>query len=166
VLELGEHPDRPVVGRACPRQRDDLAEREDAEATVVGGVQGPELGHSLDGAQCAQLGETEVLGEPAGGQLAVDFLGGAAVGELRPPGDVGGEGELALVADDEDAVPADHHVRLDQLGPEVDRQLVAGRRVLRAVGRGASVADDDGLGRAGRWSQRQRLDRSHVPHNT
>ena len=41
-----------------------------------------------------------------------------------------------------------------------------GGRVLRAVGRGTPVADDHGLGRAGRRSQRQQLHRTHVPHNT
>ena len=62
--------------------------------------------------------------------LAVDLLGGAAVGELGAAGDVGGQRELVLVADDEDAVPADHDVGLDQVGTEVDRQLVAGGGVL------------------------------------
>ena len=155
VLELGQHADRPVVGGARAHQRDDLAEREDAEVPVVGGVQRPQLGHPLDRAQRAQLGEREVLGEPAGADLVVHLLGGPAVGELGAAGDVGGQGELVLVADDEDAVPADHHVRLDQFGAEVDRQLVAGGRVLRAVCRSAPVADDHGLGKAGR--------RSHVP---
>ena len=42
---------------------------------VVGGVQRPQLGHPLDGAQAAQLGEGEVLGEPAG-----------APPRLSPPG--------------------------------------------------------------------------------
>ena len=98
--------------------------------------------------------------------VAVDLLGGAAAGELGPGGDVGGERQLALVADDEDAVPADHDVGLDQLGAEVDRQLVAGGGVLRAVGRGAAVADDHGLGKAGRRSHCQRLGRAHVPHDT
>ena len=54
------------------------------------------------------------------------------------------------MADDEDAVAADHDVGLDQLGAEVDRQLVAGGRVLGAVGGGTAVADDDRTGKAGR----------------
>ena len=67
VLELGEHPDRAVVGGAgAGQRRSTSAERQDAEVAVVGGVQRPELGHPLDGAQGAQLGEREVLGEPAG----------------------------------------------------------------------------------------------------
>jgi hypothetical protein len=81
-------------------------------------------------------------------------------------GDVGGERQLVLVPDDEDAVPADHDVGFDQLGTEVDRQVVAGGRVLRTVGRGTAVPDDHGLGKAGRWSCGQQLGRAHVLHNT
>ena len=150
MLELGEHADLAVGRRAAAGDLDDLGEREDAEVAVVGGVQRPELGHPLDGAQRAQLGESEVLGEPARAGLAALDLGRAAGGELRPGGDVGGDGELVLVPDDEDAVPADDDVGLDQLGAEVDGEVEAGGRVLRAVCRGATMPDDDGPGKAGR----------------
>jgi hypothetical protein len=70
------------------------------------------------------------------------------------------------VADDQDAVPAEDDVGLDELGTEVDRELEAGGRVLRPVGGGAAVPDDDGLGKAGRWAACQRLRRVHVLHRT
>ena len=118
---------------------------------VVGGVQRAQLGHPLDGPQRAQLGEGEVLGEPAGADRPSTSLVVRRSANSGRRGDVGGERQLALVPDDEDAVAADDEVGLDQLGAEVDGELVAGGRVLRPVGRGAAVADDHGLGKAGRW---------------
>jgi hypothetical protein len=38
--------------------------------------------------------------------------------------------------------------------------------VLRTVGRGAAVPDDDGPGKAGRRTHCRRLSRAHVLHNT
>ena len=76
------------TGRSAVERRagqvDDLGERQDAEPAVVGGVERPQPRHPLDGAQGAQLGEREVLGEPAGQLLAVDLLG--ASGGRRTPG--------------------------------------------------------------------------------
>ena len=66
LLELGEHPDGARAGGVPAGDVHDLGEGEDAPAAVVGGVQRPQLGQPLHGAQRAQLGEGEVLGEPAG----------------------------------------------------------------------------------------------------
>ena len=165
-LELGEHADRAVVGGAGAGEPDHLGEGQDAEAPVVGGVQRPQLRACARRRAACAARRGEVLGEPAGGRRRADALGGAAVGELRPPGDVGGQRQLALVADDEDAVAADDDVGLDQFGTEVDRQLEAGGRVLGPVGGGPAVADDEGQGRAGRWSPCRRLGRAHVRHTT
>ena len=166
MLELGEHADRPARRRAGARELDHLAQRQDAEVAVVGRVQRPEARHPLDGAQRAQLGEREVLGEPARARAFVDGLGGEPVGELAAPGDVGGPRQLALVPDDERAVPAEDDVGLDELGAQIDGEFEAGGGVLRAVGRCTAMADHDGLGKSGRGPNRQRLGRVHVCHHT
>src|SRR4051794_10348665 len=66
-------------------------------------------------AQRLELGEREVLDEPAVVGLAVDLLGRAAVGELGVIGDVGRAGDLVLVPADELAVARGHQVRLDEV---------------------------------------------------
>jgi hypothetical protein len=65
---------------------DDLLEGRDELGAVEDGVGRPHVGQALLGSQRAQLGQGEVLGEPAGDRRAVHGLGGAAVGEgvLRP----------------------------------------------------------------------------------
>ena len=123
---------------------------------------GRSSGRPLDRAQGAQLGQGEVLGEPAGAQPSGDVLGGAQVRELRPRGDVGRRRQLVLVPDDQDAVLADDDVGLDQVGALLDRQLVAGGGVLGSVGGRAAVADDHGTGKAGRQGLDRRLGRVHA----
>jgi hypothetical protein len=56
--------------------------------------------------------------------------------------DIGRRGELWLVPGDEDAVLGDHQVRLDDVRPQPDRELVGGQRVFRPVADRAPVPED------------------------
>jgi hypothetical protein len=94
-------------------------------------------------AQGAQLGQGEVVGEPAGGADAVDHLGGLAVGELGVAGHVGGRGDVRLVSRHELVVLGGDQVRLDVVGAQLDGVPVGRQGVLRPVAGGAAVADDD-----------------------
>ena len=102
-----------------------------------------QLRQPLPRAQGAQLREREVLGEPALLRAAVDLLDGAAAGELRPGRHVRGPGDLVLVAGDEPPVARGDHVGLDEVGAELDRELVGRQRVLGPVRGRAAVGDDD-----------------------
>ena len=93
----------------------------------------PHAREPLHGAQGAQLGEREVLGEPARHRDAVDHLGRASVGELGVRGDVGRAADLVLVPGDEHAVLGRDEVGLDEVGARQDRLLVRRQRVLGAV---------------------------------
>ena len=96
---------------------------------------------ALLGAQGLELGEREVLREPARDAAPVDRLRRLARRELGVVGDVGGATDLVLVPGDEDAVLRRDEVRLDVVGAEPDRGLVAGQRVLRPVPARAAVPD-------------------------
>ena len=66
MLELGDDPDRAGAARAeLVAQVDDLLEGRDLVAAVVERVALADVGQPLLGAQRLQLGEREVLGEPA-----------------------------------------------------------------------------------------------------
>ena len=65
-----------------PGQVQDLVQGRDLVLAVVRGVVRAELRQPLLRPQGPQLGQGEVLGEPAGQADAVDSLGGSAVGEL------------------------------------------------------------------------------------
>ena len=146
VLGLGIDPDRPVQLLALPGdQVEHLVQRGHLEPPVVAGVLRPDSRHPLLGAQGLELGEGEVLGEPAGDGDAVDGLGGAARGELGVVGDVGRRADLVLVPGDQHAVLGGDQVRLDVVGAHPDRQVVGGQGVLRAVARRTPVADDQRL---------------------
>jgi len=143
VLRLRRDADRaPVAGPGAPREGEHLVERGDRLA-VERRVLRAQRRHRLDGPQRAELGQGEVLGEPARDLAPVDGLGGAAVGELGVVGDVGGGGDRALVAHDELPVGGRDDVGLDDVGPLLDRQLVGQDRVLGTVAAGPSVADDE-----------------------
>jgi hypothetical protein len=66
------------------------------------------------------------------------------MGELGSIGDVGRPGDLVLVAEHENAVPARDDVGLDGIGTEGERELVARPAVLRPVARSPPVTDDEG----------------------
>ena len=129
-----------------------LVERRHLEHAVEARVGGAQRGQSLAGAQRLQLGEREVLGEPAGDRHAVDRLRGLARCELGTIDHVGGgfahravgieDRDRVLVPRDEHAVLGDHEVGLDVVGALLDGHPVGGQRVFGQVAAGAAVADD------------------------
>ena len=147
MLGLGVDPDRHAAALALlGREVEHLVEGGDLEAPVVPRVGRTHLRQTLLGAQRLELGEREVLGEPAGERGAVNALGGLPGGELGVVGDVGGAGDVVLVAADEVAVPGGDEVLLDDVGAEVEGVPVGAEGVLGAVAAGAAVGDDGGDG--------------------
>jgi len=92
--------------------------------------------------QGAQLGQGEVVDEPALHEPPVDHLAGTPAGELRPERDVGRPAELRVVADHQHSVAAHHEVGLDGVGSEPERETEGGQGVLGQVRRGAAMTDD------------------------
>src|SRR5690606_39423767 len=93
-------------------------------AAVVQGVVRTVVRDAFDGAQPLQLGEREVLGEPAGDGHAVQGLGGAPAGELGVVGDVRRAADLRFVAADQMAVPGGDQVAgLDDVSAQVEGEL-------------------------------------------
>jgi len=96
------------------------------------------------GAQCLELGEREVLGEPrVGSHDAVDRLRRPTTGELGMLPDVRRASDVVLVPRDQLAVLGGDEVRLDEVGAHLDGQRVGGDRVLGAVRRRAAMADHE-----------------------
>ena len=150
VLGLGVDADRPVqLARQAAREVDDLLEGRHLVAAVVERVARPQLGDALLGAQRLELGEREVLGEPAGERDAVDRLRRAAARKLRVGGDVGRPGDLVLVPRHQHAVLGRDEIGLDVVRAHPGAERVGGERVLRSVAGGAAVGDHQrvGLGR-------------------
>ena len=83
--------------------------------------------------QRLELGEGEVLGEPARDRPPSIDLRRAPVGELGVGGDVGRAGDLVLVSGDEHAVLVGDEVGLDVVGAHPRAELVGGERVLGPV---------------------------------
>jgi len=122
--------------RFPPGQGRDLGEGEDSVLAVVAGAVRAQLGQALAGAQGLQLGQGEVLGEPALDPLSVNVLD-----ELRVRTDVRGPADLVLVPGHEGAVPGQDEVRLDDVGALGDGEAVGAGRVLWPVAAGAPVGD-------------------------
>jgi hypothetical protein len=146
VLELRHQADRPAeLALQIGPQRDDLGERDDPAAAVV--ARAAHGGQPLAGAQRAQLGQREVLGEPLVRERhPVDDLRRAAAGELRVAGDVGRPADRRLVADDQRVVARGHQVGLDEVGAQPGGQPVGLERVLGPVAGRPAVAVDQGRG--------------------
>jgi hypothetical protein len=121
---------------------DDLLKRRDGLLPVVGGACRAKPGKPLARPERLELGQREILREPAGDRPAVDRLGRAPAGEFGAGGNVGRLGDLVLVPGNEHPVAGDHEVRLDEVRPLLDRQFIGGQRVLRPVAAGAAVGDD------------------------
>ena len=147
-----------ILGRDEPEQ---LLERGHLEPPVEGGA--AQLGQPLARAQRLELGEREVLGEPAADRSTVDRLRRPASRELRVARDVGRPGDLVLVAADEDAVLRGHQVRLDEVGALLDRDAVGLERVLGPLAARAAVGDHDRTFAASRHAHagQQQAGRSH-----
>ncbi len=107
VLDLRHEADAPSAGGGFGSgEVDHLLQRDDRPAAVMRG--GAPLRQAFARTQGLQLGQGEVLGEPAGHRHAVDVAGCAARGELAPLRHVGGAADLVLVAHHQHAVAAHH----------------------------------------------------------
>jgi hypothetical protein len=96
---------------------DDLVEGQDLGLAVEGGAGRAQLRQALAGAQGLDLGQGEVLGEPAGQALAVDGLGRLAGGEFGMAGDIGRAADLVLVTGHQMAVLGRDQIGLDEVAP-------------------------------------------------
>ena len=144
VLGLRVDPElAPELAGEPAAQLEQLDQGGHLEPAVEQGVVLPHLGKPLDRAQGLDLGQGEVLGEPAGDRDAVQQPGGPAGGELRTGGDVGGAADLRLVPADQHAVLGRHQVRLHEVGAHPGGQIVGGEGVFRPVAGGAAVPDHE-----------------------
>ena len=125
-------------------QGEDLLQRCDLELPVEARIRGPQLRDALAHAQALQFREREVLGEPAVRLGAIDAAARTAGGETRLLGDIGGGGDLVLVARHQHAVARHDQVRLDEVRTHLQRKEVGGEGVLGDVAAGAAMGDDDG----------------------
>jgi hypothetical protein len=102
-------------------QVDHLLQGRDLVQAVEGNVVRPEGRQPLFRSQRLQLGEREVLGEPARDRIPVDRLRRPPRRELRMARDVGRSGDLVLVTRHEDAVARRDEIGLDVVGAHLDR---------------------------------------------
>jgi hypothetical protein len=124
-----------------PRAADHFVQGRDLELAVLGLVA---VRHGLLGAQLLDLGQGEVAGEPIGGVDAVDLAGGLARREFRTVGDVGRAAQHRLVTGDQHTVLGHHEVGLDEVGTQLDGELVAFEGVFREIPAGAAMGDHGG----------------------
>jgi hypothetical protein len=133
VLGFGVDPDGAAdAGALGLGEVDHLLQGRNGELPVLGLVA---IRHGLLGAQRLDLGEREVAREPVGGVDAVHLAGGLARSEFGLAAHIRGAPEHRLVAGDQHAVLRDHEVRLDEVRPLLDGELVGLQRVLRAGSR-------------------------------
>ncbi|CUR59688.1 hypothetical protein NOCA1190040 [metagenome] len=157
VLDLRDHAERLAGARGgAAGEGEDLVEGGHLVEAVVGRVVGAHLRQALLRTQRLELGQGEVLDEPAGDRAAVDLLGGAASGELRVGRDVRGAADLRLVPRHEDAVAGHHQVGLDEVRALAGSELVGGDGVLGPVAGRAAVGEHRGT--AGRDALAAHLD--------
>src|SRR5262249_36236491 len=120
----------------------DFLEGRYREEPVVHGVALADGGQPLNRTQRLELGEREVVGEPAGDRHAVQYDGAPAPGELGAAGHVGRAADLRLVPGDQHVVHGRTQVRLDEVGAHAGGQLIRGERVFGPVAGRAAMADD------------------------
>jgi hypothetical protein len=167
VLGLGIHTDlASQLVREPLAQVEHLLQRRDLEAPVVLRVRRADIRDPLLRTQRLELGEREVLGEPARQRDAVDHLRRPAIGELGTARDVRRRGDLVLVARDQHPVLRAHQIWLDEVGALLGRKPVGRQRVLGAVPGGAPMPDHErpgfGVGRCGgRGGGRKQAERQH-----
>ncbi len=123
-------------------QVDDFLQGGNLQAAIEARIARTDIRNSLDGAEGFQLGQREILAEPAGQADAVDRLGAFAFGEFGTLRHIGGQAEFVVVARDQFAVTGHDQVRFDVIRALQDRQGVGGEGVLREVATGAAVGDD------------------------
>ena len=153
VLDLRDDADQaPAAFGFGSGQRHYFIESGHFEAAVVAGR--AKLRQAFARAQGLQLGQAEVLGEPAIDPLPVHLPACPAGGKLRPAGDIGAGGDLVLVACHQHAVARHHQVRLDGVGAVGDGAGVGRQRVLGQPGTGTPVGDHQRGGRDGGQGRR------------
>ena len=137
---------RPRPDRLRADHRQHLGERRHALRAVVRRVAGPGAGHPLARGERLQLGQREVLDEPAVLLDPVDDQRAAQVGEPRTVGDVGRRAELEVVARHEHPVARGDEVELDVVDAHPDGGPVGVEGVLGTVPAGAAVRNHGGGG--------------------
>lgn len=122
----------------------DLLESWNLELPVEAGIPRPGVRNALARAQCFELGECEVFGEPSGHRAAIDDLRSAPGCELRMLGHVSGTADLVFVARDEHAVFGHDEIGLDVVGTVLDGNEIRRERVLRHITARAAMSYDYG----------------------
>lgn len=145
VLELEHHPDRTAPARGLRADhRQHLVERGHALDPVVRRAGRTRGRHPLAGGEGLELGQREVLDEPALLCDPVDDEPAAQVGEPGVLCDVGGGAELEVVPGDQHAVPGRDEVELDVVDAHPDGGPVGVEGVLGTVPAGAAVRNHGG----------------------
>ena len=143
VLELGVKPD-PLAHRRFlgAHQLYDLFKSRHLIQPVkprIGGAQG---GDALLRAQRAQFGQREIFREPSGDLLPINGLVAASVFEFLAAGDIGGPGQLVLVARNQHQILGRDQIRLDIIRALIDRAFIGRQRVFGSLGARTAVGDD------------------------
>ena len=144
VLGFGIDANRPPRCRAlCLGQSEDLVKGRDFKLPVIGHIGLTQLRQAFFRAQGLEFGEREILGKPARHFLAIDGLGGFAVGKFGLVRNVRGFRNLILMPRDQNAILGQHKVRLNIIRTLFNREGVACQRMLRPLTRCAAMGDDD-----------------------
>ncbi len=164
MLQFGHQPDRTAPGARFRRDEiDDLRPGRDVEPTIISGIGGSHRRHPLAGAQGLQLGEGEVLGEPADLFLAVDRLFGVAPGKFGMGGHIGRLGDIVLVPRDQHAVTCRHEIGFDIIRAVEDRLRIGRKRVFGPQAQAPRCPITTGLRRASCAWTGQAADTSPAP---
>ena len=126
-------------------KREYLFKGRNFELPVKGHIVLAQLRQAFLGAQCLQLGQSEIFGEPAHLFVAVDRLAGFARGKFGFVGNVGGFGNLVLVPRNQNIVFGQHQVRLYEIRTLFNRKGIAGEGMFRPLTAGAAMGDNDDL---------------------
>ena len=112
------------------------------EPAIILHIRSPQFGKPFPGAQCFQLGEGKIFGEPAGIFLPVNDLAGPARRKFRPVRHIRGLANLVLVPGDQHAVLGQHKIGFDVIRTLFDSQLIGGQRMFRTLAAGTAVRND------------------------
>ena len=144
VLGFGIDANRPSRCRALRLgQREDLVKGRDFELPVIGHIVLAQLRQAFLGAQGLELGQREIFGKPARHFLAINGLGGFAVGKFGLVRNVGGFRNLILMPRDQYAVLGQDKVWLNKIGTLVNCTAIACNGVFGPFTRGTTVRDDN-----------------------
>ena len=142
MLDLRDQADGPAARGGFGRHEiGDFLHRHDLECAVIGLAFGPHGAQTLFRAQRLEFREGEILREPTFLSLAVDRFDRLARGKIGPRGNVAGLRDIILVPGDQHAVLRSDQVRLDIVGPVLDRLGIGGKRMFWAQRRCAAMGD-------------------------